>query len=345
MKQKVKLGRSLKPATNKTNTNFKSQKINVPLQSLKKDFLNLNSLTLTKDVLKDILVHKETLDENQIWNFLLQSLYSKSQKRIILKNSWNEIIGKLQISPFINLITTHLNCALCHIDQDIRLDSLELLKHLHPLPTLIADNVLQNLLEMLDQKNANSRLKVLSQILMILQSGMLPTVFITSQPDVEMVDKEIQKVTCPNFLNFNSQKVDSKHNKESRDFKIQEKSLPFLVNYWIESMVVLEKEIIEVSSDLKILQEILKIMIILAKKGSGEDLISLRKSVEKYVAQAFPFGIEKVKKESEAILNEMNWDYCLLVTGFSCRNQHEAKLLGPVVDYILGFLKVSLLKL
>lgn len=66
-----------------------------------------------------------------------------------------------QISPFISVMAAHLCCAMTHISDDIRLDSLQLLDvYLEFFPHQLAKSslqILQNFLEMFSQKGSNTK--------------------------------------------------------------------------------------------------------------------------------------------------------------------------------------------
>lgn len=356
-KNKVKLGRSLKPANNKTDTTFKTKKINVPTQSLKRNVQDLlNKSSLNRKELLELLDLKE--NQSLIWKSLLNLLFGDASKRKVLLNSWKEILEKLDPEPFLGLIITHLNCALCHVDQWIRLDALGILEStsLSSASHEILEKLLNNLLEMLDQKSSSARLSVLSQIYKILQLILASSLGIsTSGLDLNLPSSQqtrpydggteahpytkstAQNSVFPIFkgygLNEKSNVGASRANEKINE--VQEKLLPFLVNYWIESAVVLEKEIIQDSTDLMVSHTILKIMGILGSKGSNEDT-RLKISFEKF--KGFPFGRDKVK-ESE-IIKEMNWDYSIV----SCKVKVETHI-THVVKYVLEFLKVRNQKL
>lgn len=328
-KQKIKLGRSLKPATNSTDTTFKTKKINVPVQTLKKNIKDLFSKSLiSKRELLEIIDCGE--NQNLIWNSLLNCILGDAVRRKLLKSSWKEIIEKLDSKPFLALITTHLNCALCHVDKSIRLDALEILENtnLEDASPGILRKITTNLLEILDQKSSNARLMILTQVFKMLDLQFKRSDLLPWEQSCFKFASSITYVADQGFINL-EENLNNDVNS-SQVAEIQKKLLPFLLNYWVESFVVLEKEIIQDSNELKILHVILKIMGLLGKLGSNKELIKLKSCLEKF--KGFPFGRDRVRES--AIIKDMNWDFSIV----SCQVQINTK---QIVKYLLQFLTDS----
>jgi hypothetical protein len=235
---------------------------------------------------------------------------------------------KLDSKPFLALITTHLNCALCHVDKSIRLDALEILENtnLEDASPGILKKLTTNLLEILDQKSSNARLLILTQVFKILNLQFKRSDLLPWEQSLFEPSSSISYVSNQGFINLEENSTSD----SSEVAEIQQKLLPFLLNYWIESFVVLEKEIIQDSNELKILHVILKIMGLLGKYGSKQELIKLKSCLKKF--KGFPFGRDRVRES--AIIKDMNWDFSIV----SCQVQINIK---QIVKYLLQFLKES----
>ncbi|XP_077867461.1 testis-expressed protein 10-like [Saccoglossus kowalevskii] len=152
-KVKLRVGKKKQPAVNATNVNFRSQAIHIKEQ-LKTDssqptnrrkqtvqelFSHLNhyNSSIRQDSLlglKDLFVQHPQQISNHLSNVLehVSSLFTDSEHDVrrtaigLLQYIFPHLSAN-QVSPFFGILNSHLCCAMTHIFEDIRFDSLKVL--------------------------------------------------------------------------------------------------------------------------------------------------------------------------------------------------------------------------
>ena len=178
-KKKLKVGKRLPMPDNVTITNFKAQTINILQQNLNQDHgdepTNSKRQTL-KDLLsscshyntqarEEALVglknlieeHPNVLKDNL--GDILQRILGKitdiesSVRRVYLSLIWSifKSLPESKISPFFPNVVAYLGCAMTHLNEGIRMDSMKFLDHcLHHYPRLLSTNSKNIILNLID---------------------------------------------------------------------------------------------------------------------------------------------------------------------------------------------------
>ncbi|KAK3866156.1 hypothetical protein Pcinc_028294 [Petrolisthes cinctipes] len=185
-KVKIKVGKKLKKAQNETKTDFKARKIIVAEQLARKT----NETVLTKKMhnIKDLLSrlqHNNTYVRQDGINGLLELVKNKDCDLLVphlsvmvggaapcmfdsdalIRSTTNKFIEALitkvgvHLEPYMNVIATHLSCAMVHLNMHVQGDSLKVMNLLVTrCPALMArhaSTLLTNFLNLISRKAKN----------------------------------------------------------------------------------------------------------------------------------------------------------------------------------------------
>ncbi|XP_052246793.1 testis-expressed protein 10 homolog isoform X1 [Dreissena polymorpha] len=193
-KVKLKVGKKLKKADNVTNASFKSRSIQIS-QHLKTGD-STQPVTKKKHNIAELFSHcrhyspsvrheavtglKELLSENpQLIDGHLPDIIEKSAEMFSDKDSTVRrgavkhllklvfpVISEKQIAPFFPLVSAHLCCAMTHINDDIKMDSLAvldlLLDHFPKLMVTKSSQVLTNFIEQISRQQGQGQSRSLT---------------------------------------------------------------------------------------------------------------------------------------------------------------------------------------
>ncbi|KAJ3321182.1 rRNA processing protein [Boothiomyces sp. JEL0866] len=319
-KKKLKVGKK-QVKENQTNTSFKSSRIVLPLQTLvQSDKEHLQSLITN-------LFHQNTQTRQEAPLKILALLSSNAQlvidnynivlppvcrsiidnDDIVRKNTLN-LIRELDIPPvYFSLFIVYTRNAMTHINERIRNTGLRLLKVLLGYPFFkdfhadIRDNFI------LLFKGNIDKLELLETFYAYLQ-------IVKEYHQLESLDsienhilpKEIVSAKNVKVDLFNPQWYESKLDffgyKSKETKKAQEAIVPLLINYWIEASVVLTKNEIKPTKELKICSLIISILLYF-------NLRDYKQLLESHFSSVFPFG---ENKKITNIVDEMNIKYGLI---------------------------------
>ncbi|KAJ3272747.1 rRNA processing protein [Terramyces sp. JEL0728] len=341
-KKKLKVGKK-QVKENQTNTSFKSSRIVLPLQTLVQtskeqlqslitNLFHQNTQTRQEAPLKFISLlstNPQLVTDN--YNIVLPPVCRSilDADDIVRKNTLN-LIRAIEIPQvYFNLFIVYTRNAMTHINERIRNSGLRLLKILlgYPFFKNFHSEIKDNFVLLF--KGNIDRLELLETFYMFLQ--MIKEYHCLDSLDSipNCIESKIVKESKNTKVDlfkpvWNESKLNFFGYKTKETKKTQESVVPILINYWIESSVVLSKNDIKQTRELKICSLIISILLYF-------NLKDYKQMLDSHFSSIFPFG------ENKKIINtvdEMNIKYGLIKVHLASTEELDAFVLNMVSNQV-----------